>query len=449
MNPSTRTFYLPLLSPALEANLGLSGTGQDVSIMRSTLLQTGIIEDIESEPRINLNPADVNVRHMLHTIQEFIVDAGVEGEQNLSVLYERLTSYEYGIGLKLGVIPIYLAAVLQLHRNNIVIKKGPVEQKLSSELLNMINEAPQSYSLILEDWNADKTHYLAQLEKIFHQHIHEQERIYNSFSYIVSAMCRWYMSLPKYTKEMTKTYMGTETTLPFRNLPTSRKRFLNSLKQLDINPRAYLFEKIFEIYGYPEFNVGVVDNIARTKIEFDEAVESLLEVLINDVKLIFAPKGLARGSLTSIIQDWYAGLKETTVQHMFAQNENKILSLMQSITNDEKTFIQRIAKAVTALRVEDWNDKTITSFIEDLKAFKETIEAFNNQSVQSTAAGNSYKLITVTGDGQEVVKTFSRCEYSRRAELLYNDIINSIDEMGQSVSVQEVRQILFDILGEL
>lgn len=438
-----------LLNTALEPNLGLSGTGQDVSIMRSTLLQTGIIEDISTEPKINLKPADENIRYMLHTIQEFFVKAGVNGEQNMGELYDMLTSYKYGIGLKMGVVPIYIATVLHLHRNNIVIKKGSNEQKLSPDLLNMINDAPAGYSVVLENWNEEKSAYMAQLEQLFQKHIHEQEKVYNSFAYIVSAMGRWYMSLPKYAKEMTKAYKGIGAKDAFKNISSSHRKFVNSLKQLDINPRDYLFEKVFEIYGYSEFNVDVVDNITQTKKEYDEAVETLLQVLISDVKLVFAPNGDARGSLTSIVKDWYAGLKESTLQHLFAHNENKILELMKSVTNDEKAFVQRMAKAVTALRIEDWNDKVIVSFVEDLKQFKQTIEEYNSQDAQGFDTADTYKLITITSDGQEVVKSFGRSEYSERAKLLYNDILNSIDEMGQAITDQEKRQILFEILEKL
>ena len=105
-------------------------------------------------------------------------------------------------------MPIYIATVLHLHRNNIVIKKGSSEQKLSPDLLNMINDAPAGYSVVLENWNEEKSAYMAQLEQLFQKHIHEQEKVYNSFAYIVSAMGRWYMSLPKYAKEMTKSYKG-------------------------------------------------------------------------------------------------------------------------------------------------------------------------------------------------------------------------------------------------
>jgi len=437
-----------LLSNVLDSNLGLTGTGQDVSIMRSTLLQTGIIENIATQPTINLNPKDENVRYMIQTIQSFVVGAGINGEQSLSTLYKLLTAAENGIGLKKGVVPIYFAVILHLHKQNIVIKKGDSEQKITADLLNMINEAPDNYSLVLENWNEEKTSYMSQLEQLFVQYVHEQEKAYNSFAYIVSAMNRWYMALPKYSKEMTKVYKGISSKEQFKSVSASRRKFVNSLKQLDINPRDYLFEKLFSFFGFSGFSIDVIDNITQTKKEYDEATTALIKVLISDIKIIFSNNHESKSSLTSIIEDWIMSLKETTTQHLFSNNENRVLDLMKTVTNDESTFVQRLAKCVTSLRIEDWSEKTILSFIEDLKSFKTTVDEFNQKEQSPKHEGDSFKLITITSEGKEIVKSFDRIEYSDRARLLYNDILNSIDEMGQSISEHEKRQILFEILDK-
>ena len=43
---------------------------------------------------------------------------------------------------------------------------------------------------------------------------------------------------------------------------------------------------------------------------------------------------------------------------------------MSSVGNDEKTFIERLAKAVTNLRIDDWTADTISKFIVDLEHIK-------------------------------------------------------------------------------
>lgn len=54
-----------LLRNVLEPNLGLTGTGQEVSIMRSTLIRKGVLLDDEDGTRINLDPPDKLMKGVL------------------------------------------------------------------------------------------------------------------------------------------------------------------------------------------------------------------------------------------------------------------------------------------------------------------------------------------------------------------------------------------------
>jgi len=119
------------------------------------------------------------------------------------------------------------------------------ETKITPDLLNSINENPASYSVILEDWNEEKAEYMAELENIFEQYINQNEKAYNTFTYLVLAMNRWCMALPKYAKEMTDTYVGGNRNEKFRPISQSKKRFIASLRQIDNNPREYLLKSSF------------------------------------------------------------------------------------------------------------------------------------------------------------------------------------------------------------
>ena len=92
---------------------------------------------------------------------------------------------------------------------------------------------------------------------------------------------------------------------------------------------------------------------------------------------------------------------------------------------------------------------SIAFFFKDLTAFKDIIDEYDSRTVGDNSDADTYKLIMLNSDGTEVVKTFSKSEYSDRAKLLYNEITNSIDEMGQSITEQEKRQILIEILEKL
>ena len=435
-----------LLANELSPNLGLTGTGQDVSIMRSTLIQTGVLDKIDSFPSIQLQPVDSRMRDMLTEISTFFTEkASQQGGVSFQTLYNTLTLHENGFGLKLGVIPIYIALVLHLYKNNLVIIYQGKEIKITPELLNDINKSPQEYSVILENWNDEKAHYMARLEEVFSEFVTEREKAYNSFTYLLLAMNRWYLSLPKFAKETTLSYQANGAP---EKINPARRKFINSLKQLDVNPREFLFEKVFDIFGYKTFSEYVIDNIKTTKTEYDNSVKNLIISLNGSIKKIFC-KGKPQGSLTSIIKDWHETLSERTQQYLFKDNENKILELMSNITNDESSFIQRLAKAITFLRIDDWNDDTANIFLHNLKAFKETIESFNKCRTNEKQGANSYEIVFTDINGEKIPRRFDKIEYSNRAKLLFNEMASHLDEYGQSITEQEKRQVLIELLEKL
>jgi hypothetical protein len=55
----------------------------------------------------------------------------------------------------------------------------------------------------------------------------------------------------------------------------------------------------------------------------------------------------------------------------------------------------------------------------------------------------------VDDGGKAVQRTFDRVERSKRSEVLYRRIDSAIKEMGHSISPQEKRQVLMEILEKL
>jgi len=438
-----------LFENELDINLGLTGTGQDVSFMRSTLIQTGILQNELDKPVINIAPSDENMRAVLNVINNFLCGANSRG-RNFKELYETLTLPQNGYGLKRGVIPIYIAAVLHHLKKYIVIKNKTDEVKITADLLNSINELPENYTVFLESWSDEKAQYIDGLAVLFADYVVEKEKDYNTFSYIVFAMRRWYMGLPKYAKELKEIYSGRSVGKKKSKTTISHVKFLGSLKQTSINAREYLFEKLFDIYGYKDFTANIVDNIKQAKELFDGAKLELIKALAGDVKDIFGTGGKNGATLTSVIRDWYEGLEAATVNHLFSNNEEKVLQLMASINNDEKTFMERLAKTVTSLRLDDWDTSNINCFLDYLEQLKKTVSEFDkNTSKTSGDNTDMYKLSFVDKFGKEVIKTFEKTEYSDRAKLLLNAITTELEEMGQAISEQEKRQVLMELLEKM
>ena len=439
-----------LLAPSLLPNLGLTGTGQDVSMMRSVLIQTGLLQNVDTVPEIVAKPSDKKIRNLMEILRDFFAKASKRDGAKFSDLYRKLLSPvpEGGIGLKLGIIPVFIAIAVRDFKHNLVFLNNGAEVKLTAELLARINENPEPYSVMLEDWDDVKAAYLARLEKLFAPCKVEQEKTCNDFASVVSAMVRWYLALPKYAKEQTGNDQGAV-------------RFVNALKQPDINPREFLFDKIPQFFNMKGFSLDVADNVVAAKAKYDGAIDALIVELADEVRTIFchesvkkrlqsSAKSVGLPSLNSIIRDWCDGLKETTKQRLFDGMENRILELMQTVTPDETVFIQRLAKAVTGLRLEDWNDDTAKAFLVGLWAFKTMIEDFDSHkgNVSNKKDGN-YKITFPNEDGHEITKIFPHTQTSPKAILLKNEILSMLIDYGQALTEQEKRQVLMEALETL
>lgn len=435
-----------LLRSELEPNLGLSGTGQEVSIMRSTLLRTGIWSEDCGVPQINLRPEDAAMCNLLKTIENFILEARQNGRISFAVLYERMTLPEYHIGLRYGIIPIYVAAVMHNYRQQTVISDrfGPVQT--SVDVLVQINSEPSNYFLEYLDWNPEKEDYITRLAGAFSDYVIDAEKAGNSYDYVANAMHRWYMALPKYSKESTKRPTGGKLL----------RRQLEMMKLLRQNTGSsdLLFKKLPEAFDYQEEYVDTATDIIETKGVFDGLLIELKQTLIDKTKDVFLPENDKKFSykitLLDAIKDWCDQLDPKSFEQLFSDGTDRFLQHLRSATNDEELFITRLAKLATGLRLEDWDDKTAKLYFEALSRFMKTAKDFHSSVIAETInETSSYQVTFADETGTSTTRRFDKIEVSARGKLLFNQITASLEAMGHSISEQEKRQILMEVLKKL
>lgn len=158
-------------------------------------------------------------------------------------------------------------------------------------------------------------------------------------------------------------------------------------------------------------------------------------------------------SLTSVIKDWCETLNPKIYEQLFKNGTERCLKLFKEVTNDETECISKLAKIATDLRIEDWDYQTITRFKEQLEIYKKTAEEYTFKDEcnleKNSRDVNSYQLTFIDNDGNNIIKRFEKVEYGSLGKLLYNSIWGEIDSMGQSISEQEKRQVLIEVLKEL
>ena len=449
-NNSRNKIVSALLRNELEPNLGLTGSGQEVSIMRSTLIRTGVFEEINGMPQINLHPDKIpHMDDVLGTIENFIIDTRQQGKLSFEELYTRLTSAEQHIGLRKGLIPIYLAAVLHEYKREIIISDKSGQITLSSDALIQINSKPDKFYMSYLDWNPEKETLVHNLEGLFQDYVIEAEKAVNSYDYVVTAMKRWYLALPKFSRDTKNGPSGKGD-----RIPRGYSKTLALLKQ-NLSGNELLFERLPSVFGYEEFNENLFDNILATKRFYDGFLNQVKGELINALKELFIlpenKNNLNRMSLASIIKDWCDSIEASAFEQLFTDGTDKCLGLFKSITNDDGMTISRLAKLATDLRIEDWDEKTRDRFLEKMRMYKATAENHKGENAETTGTSetNTYLISFSDESGNTVTKRFDRVEETRRGKLLFNSITSEIESMGRAISEQEKRQILMDILKTL
>lgn len=431
-----------LLRNTLEPGLGFTGTGQEVSIMRSTLVRKNILVEEEGITKINLKTGDNDLDYMLEVISGFIQDAKRKGVCEFSQLYSDLMSPRKEIGIRKSLILIYLAAVLHEYRQEAVIINNTEQMLLNLDTLLQIEADPSLFQLQYLDWDPEKEDFIRELEDIFCDYIVGAEKTANAYEYVVSAMRRWYMSLPKYSKE---------------KIPQGKaKKYKGLIRLLKQNVGSYelLFVKLPDEFGQQQFSATIADTIKSAKEYYDGALSELIGRLAESIKELFSEgtgrKLQKRSSLSSIIKDWCESLDNSVFEQLFENGADRCLGFLKEVTNDERTFITRLAKLVTDLRLEDWEEKTVTEFEERLREYKETAEKFSGETLTEIGEDiSAYSLTYIDDTGKTVTKRFDRVEQSKRGNLLMNSLLADIESMGHAISEQEKRQILMEVLKKL
>jgi hypothetical protein len=447
-NNSRNKIVAALLRNELEPNLGLTGSGQEVSIMRSTLIRTGVLDERNGFPILNLRPSVVeHMDEVLAVIENFVVETRQSGAVSFAELYHRLASPEYHIGLRKGLIPIYLAVVIHEYKKEVIISDQFGQVPLTAETLLQINSKPDMFTLSYLNWDSEKEGFVQRLSECFAEYVVDAERGANSYDYVVSAMRRWYMALPKFAKESKKAADG-------KKIIKEYQEVLKLLKQ-NISGNELLFERIPKLYAMNEFRESLADNIKAVKKFYDEYLLNVKKNLIKETKNIFAlskeKDRVAKMSLSSVIKDWCETLDPTVFEQLFTDGTEKCLGLFRSITNDDELTITRLAKLATDLRIEDWDEKVVNLYCANVKKYRETAETYHSEVKEAENAQNTstYQITFLDDKGSAVTKRFNSVEGTSKGKLLHNQVTAALESMGRAISDQEKRQILMEILKEL
>ena len=406
------------------------------TILRSVLLLNKAIINTENEGEyksdytIFENTSDTNFSKLIKQIDE-IIQKSIKEEINMVNIYNVFESREYKYGMRKGPIPIVVSFIFSRYKKYLAISENGREIVLNSNTIEAIDLKPENYTIKLQKIDDEREIYISQLENIFIDYINLNERNDDNLTYLTLGIKRWFLYLSKYTKDTKKVYLGNGES---ERLPKDIVKFKNKLRVLNENSIRFLFEDMGEIFGIGSYK-KLIQKISESKRNIDKYQLNLYKNIINDVKRIFEINENA--SLNNGLYQWLEGIERSVAfKNGFIGGFINLIENNKEL-NDSNSYLDKLSSYVLGLHVTDWNDDIPNIFIDKISNLKEEIY---NLSIE-TKSDSSNSLIEIA--------MIEEVDLGSRANMLLDDLKDTLEDYGSSVTEEEKRAILIELLKEI
>jgi len=436
-----------LLTEELSGDLNLSGNGPDVMAVRTILQAPGILRQTENGTWEIGRPTDDNLAHAWDRVDRFLQGAQAQ-QHSLEELLNALQSPPHG--LRLGVLPLLLAAVMRsyLHRTTLR-KSGKVIVPLTGAIFTDLCRHPDQYTVEVEAWNTCRKAMWQVLEKHFGHHVPNAERRHQPLSYLSLGMLRWLQSQPRYARD---TSYVSESAAQLRDL----------IRHASIEPSKVLFQDLPRVLG--------ADNRQQDIVAYQEALEQRLSGLLNEIA--DAPQDLERRLDQFVVQSfasdspmtlsnahaalgyWLAGIEQKANVEIgtLRFGDPRAEGLVQVILADNSErlpFGDRLSQRLIGISLRDWDDHNEKVFEARLLETKAQVE---QEAMGLVQQGQAIQLHIRLPNMDEHTYRFRPTDLSPQGQRILQNFKSTLRIAGRPLSPDERRQVvlalLHHVLGE-
>ena len=403
----------------------------ECTLFRATLLNKGLLKDEKDYSE--------DIKVILAEIKDFILKSSNK-EVSFEELYKSLVTNEKKIGIRKGILPMYLAFILKDYKEEAIIylKNGRSKKELilDSSIIENINMTPKDYLIKVEDRTEEKDSYITDLLEIFSKYLNKKSN--NKYFDIVDGMQRWMQSLSLYTRNHEKDFSSDK-----KDINIEIINFRKALVKHEINYRGFIFDDLLRCLNTESYDEAS-NKIKSIKEHLDNHDEKVRQYLIDETNKIIDIN--YKGSLSSNLNIWYGSLSDSQKDHLYNNETNNLLKFIQKLNNDNLDTINNLAYIFTGLSIEDWNDNSIDVYLEGIKRSKEKVESYG-LSINSDSSNGLVKIVFENDNSEIIEKTFNKVDVSPIGTTLFNAIEEVIEEYGDSIDDNEKRNILMEILS--
>lgn len=416
-----------IIDSLLNDEIEIEGNSPEVTIARATL---------KNKQLLNGNNGTDDIRLVLDEIRMKILNSEKE-KLSFKDIYNYLEGFDYGIRMRRGVIPIYIAYIIKEFEEKIVIyfgKRNSKEIEIDSKIFNAINENPEEYFLKLDLGTKEKEEYFILLDELFGKYSGKRKNK-NKYVNLLNNMQEWMKSLDNFTRNHIEKFSLKE------KISKENILFRRELLKYDVNSREFIFEKLPKIFNQNDYK-NLYKELFKSKLYFDNRNNEIKNQMIEWTKNAFIEN--YKGSLSGALQKWNRDLDRFRKEYIYNIITNRLLEFLNSLNeNNDENIIEELAFILTGLSINDWNDVTYDSYKNELLESLDTIKNLKEET-------NSNETITFILNGSSnIEKRFSKEEISPLGNTLLNELEEVVDEYGSALTDNEKRTILFNLLEKL
>lgn len=344
-------------------------------------------------------------------------------------IVEEIAEAPYGI--RSGVIPLFFAvAISELNRfadSSITLYFRQKEIELdASNLEKAVQDVGRNYCFVINTGAQERGKYISLLIALFGGKA--QVEATRNAQQALHLFTAWFRNLPEIVRSATNAEYP-------NSISQKEETFLRKLSKFDLNPTEFLFDFLPGLFAKEQSLSRDVKEIAEMKASLEMKTDTIAQ---NEFLDLGPRLGFGRGSLL-------AGFKGFLNQKRYHSGDlfgNKAYCdladyFVKSNAYDDASLIKEISPILLGQYFEDWSRGSKVLFVSRLegwKAFVETSYAEENRT-------QFLELVDTVGSLNE--------NHSPMTPLLESSIRSAISQFGQSVSEEDIKFVLIEILKNM
>lgn len=430
-------------------DLGLSGYGPDRLILRTMLVQTGLLQPIQTETDENseptqwqlVRPEDEALACIWDRVNTFL-DNAQNNSQPITPLLEELQLPPYG--LRKGVLPILLAAMMRSRLQVMTLRqKRRAVSPITGETFVELCQKPDDFTVEVGIWDTPRKLLWQVLEAQIYPFLMTQEHELQPLSYLSIGLLRWLQTLPRYCRD---TETLSKEALQFRNL--IRKAQRDPAKVLLHEMLTLLDDGSVSAEDETAYRTLLTNRLSHFMSEISAVYQVLNYELDNFVSEEFStPTGLHFREGEDILKHWLQQFDKDVDGGLSGMRFSD--SLVQRFVNvlqhegEKGRFWEQASHAILGVNILDWNDQSVTSFKQSLLHARERLQ---RELLAIEEEEDTIELRVTLPDADESLYRFRPSELSTHGQHILQNFKSTMAIAGRPLSPDERRQVALAFL---